>query len=77
MTNCDSSNSQDLFIQDAMSNMRTDDRSEAPVYTALHTGRSSHTQTQDRRAQNGRLAQGTMRSNLDSRQSQRDSAGAG
>ena len=77
MTNCDFSNSQDLFIQDAMSNMKTDDRSEAPVYTALNTGRSSHTQTQNRRAQNEKLAQGTMRFNLDSRLAQRNSAGAG
>jgi hypothetical protein len=58
MINCDPSKSQDLFIQDAMSNMKTDGRSEAYVYTALHTGRSSHTHTQSRRAQNGRLAQG-------------------
>ena len=75
--NCDFSNSQGLFIQDAMSNMKTDGRSEAPVYTALHAGRSSHTQTQNRRAQNEKLGQGTMRSNLDSQPAQRDSAGAG
>jgi len=72
MNNKDPTTSQNPFSQDETGDISVNGRSRAAVHGLSHTDRLGHSHSGSRPAHNGRLAEGTARSNIDSRQAERE-----